>query len=202
MAEEVVHMVDGRSFRVVETQKKSVIFVVQLIDDYTGTKVIGDIQVAFSGPKRPVRSLEGDYCFFTVQDGQYEITIDSEWYFSKTFVVDTASINDESFKKEVRLIPRPCYPFPHYATLLRGTLRGDTPFEEAELEVTSPDLPGFFFSTWTDTGGDFVLYIQSPEIRKINIVFKHKQYTVAQRQNVQVRTFQTVSLGRIKPDTH
>ena len=88
-------------------------FAVWLIDDHTKGNPIGKINVQIKGiNKKAVRNLSGYYLFVDLDQGEYSVSIDSDYYFPKEIKIDTLSFPDEKNPVlEIILKPKPDYPF-------------------------------------------------------------------------------------------
>jgi len=82
--------------------------------------------------RKAIKNLSGYHVYLALEDGDYEVQIDSDYYLPKTFTVtlpDSGTSSDdeitftdlgEAALAEVTLIPDVSYPFPSGATLVRG----------------------------------------------------------------------------------
>lgn len=93
---------------------------------------------------------------------------------------------------EITLKPRPSYPFPKNATLVRGYVSDEIPVENAIVKVIGEDI-----ITATDENGEFVLYVNDITIEtKITInIEKEKDISVPDRKLI---VGGTLYLGRIE----
>ncbi|NOY64094.1 MAG: DUF4198 domain-containing protein [Nitrospirae bacterium] len=181
-----------------ENRTQQLTFAVYLIDDYTGSLPRGRIDLKISRrDRRPVRNQSGYYCFLNLEDGQYTLEINSGFYLKEKETIKTGTLNKKAPVKEVRLKPAPSYPFPSYATLVRGVLKkGTEPVEDAEVTVKSTESTGVIFRTRTDPDGEFVVYIKSPGVKGISIELQRDGDSVTEEVDLKEGT--TVSLGVIK----
>lgn len=107
---------------------------VWVTDEYTGSKPIGWIKIKVTLKERDIkvfRNLSGYYCFTNLDEGTYNITIESDYYFpeKKSFVIPLpdpphpSNLPDsENPVYKIILKPKPNYPFPENATLVRGKM--------------------------------------------------------------------------------
>lgn len=148
----------------------------------------GLIEVILKGPNRKaIKNPSGYFVFLGLEDGDYEVQIDSAHYLSKDFAIslpdpgpppdDEVNFVDlgEAVLAEVTLIPDVSYPFPSGATLLRGQVleSSGAPVPAALLTVlddlgTPSALPVSFRA---NARGQFVLFcnkLTKPLIKEIN----------------------------------
>lgn len=142
----------------------SLSFAVWLVDDYTQKEPLGEIRVSLKGENvKPVKNLSGYYTFSGLPEGKYTLCVKSELYFSEEKLVDTSSFSGAKEPVvEIILKPKPLYPFPDRATLLRGMLAaGPEPgllvgiTVKATLKATDQKIQGI-----PDEKGEFVLYFK------------------------------------------
>jgi hypothetical protein len=89
------------------------------------------------------------------------------------------------------LKPKPSYPFPDNATLVRGYASNTLPVMDALVQVVSEKL-----ITITDRNGEFVLYFRGINARMITIDIA-KGTVISSVPNVNLMIGGTISLGRI-----
>lgn len=138
----------------------SLSFAVQLIDHYTQKEPLGEIRVRLKeGNIIPIKNLSGYYTFSRLSEGKYTLSVESEIYFSKEVSVSIPFINSVEPVKKVTLRPRPLYPFPERATLLRGMLIAE-PDILARIIIVKVVLKTTNRKIWgiPDEKGEFVLY--------------------------------------------
>ncbi|HKG62336.1 MAG TPA: hypothetical protein VKB05_21425 [Pyrinomonadaceae bacterium] len=99
---------------------------------------------------RPIRSISGWLCFEDIVPGKYKLLVQNEPEVVDPFFVkppqgtwtDTLEIPVEVFPNvvlsfDLQLAPRPSYPFPSHATLVRGTVtRSSTGVADAVVRAT------------------------------------------------------------------
>ena len=62
--------------------------------------------------KKTIENLSGYYLFMDLDQGDYIVNIDSDYYLPEEITVDTSSFPDKKNPvKEVLLKPKPVYPF-------------------------------------------------------------------------------------------
>jgi hypothetical protein len=154
-------------------------FAVRLVDDYTQKEPLGDVRVTVKGEQitnvKALKNLSGYYIFSGLPEGRYTLSVESEHYFSEEKIVDTSSfVGSKEPVVEVFLRPRPSYPFPDRATLLRGMLATefDLPSNitvRATSVVTGRETRGI-----PDEKGEFVLYFREIVKGKADVVLEVK----------------------------
>jgi len=105
-------------------------FAVWLVDGYTQKRSLGDVRVTVNGENsknvKAVKNLSDYYIFTGLPEGRYTLSVESEHYFSNERIVDTSSfVGSKEPVVEVFLRPKPSYPFPDRATLVRGMLAAE-----------------------------------------------------------------------------
>lgn len=105
----------------------SLSFAVWLVDDYTQKEPLGEVMVRLKDADpaniKAVKNLSGYYIFPNLIEGEYALRVESELYFSEERVVDTRSLaGSKEPVVQIVLKPKPLYPFPDRATLIRGML--------------------------------------------------------------------------------
>src|SRR5574337_81514 len=94
---------------------------VWLIDDFTKKEPIGHIKVELKEKDgEAVRNLSGYYLFNDLAAGNYTVSVESDVYFAEEKVVNMPLPDPKNPVVEIVLKPRPAYPFPDNATLVRG----------------------------------------------------------------------------------
>ncbi len=143
--------------------------------------------------RTPVKNPSGYYVYLKLEDDDYTVSIESEYYLFKEFTLTlpdhglTAEGNtnlDAEVKllelkggllAEVDLIPNVNYPFPSGATLVRGEVKDGSgnPISTARIKVVgseaSPAGNDLIFNT--NPKGQYVLFcnrLTDSEIKKIN----------------------------------
>ncbi|NOY65345.1 MAG: carboxypeptidase-like regulatory domain-containing protein [Nitrospirae bacterium] len=143
-------------------------FAVWPVDDYTKKEPVGRISVMIKqGDGKAVKNLSGYYTFTNLPDGIYTVVIESDWYFSEEKAVDISLLDSRKPVVEIELKPKPSYPFPDHATLVRGLILNAEQAVNAEVTV-----PGKAIKTIVDARGEFVLYFKGNEPESITIEIK------------------------------
>ncbi len=151
----------------------------------------GKVEVSLRNFERSsTKNPSGYYVFFTLEDGDYTLGIDADYYLTKEFDVTLPDhglppggeieLDDEvrlvelngGLLAEVALIPAVNYPFPTGATLVRGNVEDNAgnPVPTAMVEVLGSEAipPGRDISFRINSKAQFVLYCN--RIDKNNIV--------------------------------
>jgi hypothetical protein len=89
---------------------------------------------------------------------------------------------------EVTLKPKPSYPFPGNATLVRGLVSNGGPVVDADINVVGKTI-----ETKTDEKGEFVLYFKGIKQEAITVEIKKGGNTKS--VNTTIEEGKTVSLG-------
>jgi hypothetical protein len=160
---------------------------VMLLDSFTEAAPRVAIRVRLKESPRAVavRNQSGLFCFEEITPpGPYTLTLDpervnSDWY----YLEPTGAVWEDTFERPINLpmpdprapleiatfVPRPSYPFPTNATLVRGKVTRGTPDGVAGAIVSTTyqheDPPGapsspFAVRTLTDSQGEFVLFFK------------------------------------------
>ncbi len=144
-----------------------------LIDDYTQNEPIGQVKVRIKeGDIKAKKNLSGYYFFTDLTDGNYTVVVESEFYFAEERKIDISQLNPKNPLDEIVLKPKPFYPFPDNATLLRGLVSDNGPVINAVLKVVGTPM-----ETQTDENGEFVLYFDGGEDGNIKFEIKMYGYT-------------------------
>lgn len=151
-------------------------FAVMLIDDYTGERPVGRIQVEIKEiDRRALKNSSGYYFFTGLETGKYNVSINPELYFPEEIIVDMSTFSDPknpvievNGKPEVALKPNPRYPFPVSSTLVRGRIESGSGKPVASLKV---GVKGKSIENITDKRGEFVLYFKDI-VKTENIVLE------------------------------
>jgi hypothetical protein len=162
---------------------------VRLIDDFTEKETIGNIKVTIKeGDIKAFKNLSG-YCLFNdFAPGNYNLLIESEYYFLQETPVNIPQPDPKNPVVEISLKPIPAYPFPGYATLARGLISDGSPVANAQVEVVGKPI-----KTLTDEKGEFVLYFRG--IKQENITIEIKRGGSTKSVNTTIEEGKTVSLG-------
>ncbi len=178
-------------FMVTEGEKitTKLTFALWLEDDYTREAPLGHIRLSLKDRTvKPRKNLNGYYCFTDLPHGEYEISIESEYYHAKKERINTAELNPKNPVKKIILVPNATYPFPAHATLVRGLLKDTEPVKDAEIKVTGHEI-----RTRTNSKGEFVLYFKGIKSEKLTIKFTKEDKS--KRVEVTVKEGETTSLG-------
>lgn len=164
---------------------------VRLIDDFTEKETIGNIKVTIKeGDIKAFKNLSG-YCLFNdFAPGNYNLLIESEYYFLQETPVNIPQPDPKNPVVEISLKPIPAYPFPGYATLARGLISDGNPVGNAQVEVVGKPI-----KTLTDEKGEFVLYFRG--IKQENITIEIKKGGSTKSVNTTIEEGKTASLGII-----
>jgi hypothetical protein len=143
-----------------------------------------------TGVKAP-RNVSGYYLFTDLPHGTYEVSIESELYFSEAATVDTPTLPPKNPVMEILLKPKPAYPFPSNATLVRGIVsNAGAVVADAVISVT-----GKAVKSTTNEGGEFVLYFKGIKSELITIEITKGANTKS--VTATIMEGKTVSLGTI-----
>lgn len=138
----------------------------QITDSFTGEMVFDVVRVSIpENNKIAYKNPSGYFIFTDLRDGNYLVEIDSEIFFPVNKQIDTSSLDPKNPVVTINLIPKPAYPFPENATLIRGIVTRITgPVENALIKVI-----GKQFETMTDERGEFALYFKDIKNEHIQI---------------------------------
>ncbi|MCK5057100.1 MAG: hypothetical protein KAT34_10620, partial [Candidatus Aminicenantes bacterium] len=109
-----------------------------LVDDYTGNQPIGGVKVFLEGQDlKSVKNPSGYYLFLDLPGTKYRIRVISDHYFAETIPVKLSDLVTGQPVVDIRLKPKPSYPFPSGATLIRGMVRdiNNSPVSRARVEI-------------------------------------------------------------------
>ena len=132
---------------------------VALIDGYTGKQPIGYVKIFIKDQNlKAFKNRSGYYLFFNLPDGEYTVRSDSEYYFDEETPVKSSDLDPLNPVVSIRLEPKPSYPFPSGATLIRGMVQNSNrnPASEAKVEIAGKEV-----SNRTTVKGEFVLYFNA-----------------------------------------
>lgn len=154
-------------------------FAVWLVDNYTQKEPLGDVRVTVDGKKittvKAVKNPSRYYIFSDLPEGKYTLNVESEHYFSEKKIVDTSSfVCSKEPVVEVFLKPRPSYPFPDRATLIRGVLAAEQEILSGITVKAVSTAPGREVLGMPDENGEFVLYFKEIVKGKTDIVLEIK----------------------------
>lgn len=115
-----------------ENRVVSVSSVVHPVDTFApAAGVLGPVHLALAAIKesvpaenrRPIQHAGDLFVFTNLAPGEYAVTVSSNYYFpSKTVILVSELIDFDKPLVVVEMLPAPWYPFPSYATLLRGSV--------------------------------------------------------------------------------
>lgn len=145
-------------------------FAVLPVDDFTGEQPIGSIRVSTKDPDRQgILNKSGYYLFLDLDNtAKYKVDIssDSGLYAMSETIIDLAKLReDPNFVKNpevvIKLLPKPSYPFPLRASLIRGIVQGTsqntinvkTPLMGAEVKIVERNL-----TYLTSQRGEYIFY--------------------------------------------
>jgi hypothetical protein len=150
----------------------------------------------------PIKNTSGYYCFTGLTPDQYKITVESDpiegdWYFSATGEIDMEADDFDPLNPvlEIELTPKPYYPFPGNATLVRGVVRTPAP-ANAPVEGATVSVTGKALQTQTDANGEFVLYFKEISTEDITINIRKNGRTRSRTKKI--NKGKTLSLGVIE----
>ncbi|NOQ33468.1 MAG: hypothetical protein GQ567_04625 [Methanosarcinales archaeon] len=135
-------------------------FAVSLIDDYSGDASIGRIDVRLKGrDKKPVKNPSSYYTFLNLPDDTYTVRVRSDHYFDEdSGIIEPAKLDPIEPVVEMILKPKPTYPFPPGATLIRGMVRDSAGKAVSGARVMVREM---CVESSTTEKGEFVLYFGS-----------------------------------------
>ncbi|HEX3034027.1 MAG TPA: hypothetical protein VHT73_02705 [Thermodesulfobacteriota bacterium] len=164
---------------------------VWLVDDYTQKTPAGYVNVKVKeGNVKAVKNLSGYYLFTDLPSGNYTVVSESGYYFSEETPVNTSLLDPKNPVLQIILKPRPAYPFPGNATLVRGRVSNANPVANAVVKVVGKTI-----ETKTDERGEFVLYFTG--IKQESISIEVTKDAGIKTVNTTVEEGKTVSLGVI-----
>lgn len=159
----------------------SLSFAVWLVDDYTQKEPLGEVLVRLkdADPEnvKIIKNLSGYHTFSGLPEGEYALSVESELYFSEERSVDTRSFAGSNVPvTEITLKPRPLYPFPDRATLIRGMLTSDLELPEGITIKAIPNATNWkvqgFIQGIPDERGEFILYFREAVKGKADVLLE------------------------------
>ena len=147
----------------------SLSFAVELVDDYTNRKPIGNISMmSLDIPNcKPILNKSGYWIFLNQnniksnpENSSKTIRVSSSYYFDVIQQINLENFDDPKNPLAViRLIPKPNYPFLNNITLIRGLINDNNkkPIKDATIILSDNDI-----QTTSTEKGDFVLYFVDP----------------------------------------
>ncbi len=169
-----------------------------LTDSFTKGQPIGRVRVLLEELSREgILNPSGYFLFLNIPDGSYTLRVESENYLDEELSLSIPSSPPENPLLSVFLNPRPSYPFPPGATLIRGLARDatDRPVTDALIEVAGKNI-----ANRSQENGDFVLFysgLKENDIIKENgkkFVKGNGTKTVTLRANSSTHGTQTVAI--------
>ncbi|WIV66079.1 hypothetical protein [Natrialbaceae archaeon AArc-T1-2] len=161
-------MSDHVSWRRVSEHSRSLSLAVSLWDDLTRNRPDDDPRITVDGVRPAVRTPSGYHLYFDLSDRAVEVAVDGgDQYMDDARTVDLGKW-DQTVPLEFNLQPTTAYPFPSWATLVRGRVmaEGGSPVAEAAVSVKAPGGSGADDSPWqnrivsTDETGHYVYYFR------------------------------------------
>ena len=175
-------------------------FAVWLIDDYTQNEPLGKVMVRLNGEKittvKAVKNLSGYHTFTGLSEGKYVLSVESELYFCEEMIVDTSSFaGSKEPVVEIILKPKPLYPFPGKATLIRGLIAAEPDLLvgitiKAISKSTGREILGI-----PDEKGEFVLYFREIINKKAEIILEIKGEGIEKTLPVLIEEGQSIFTG-------
>ncbi|NTU41459.1 MAG: hypothetical protein HGA78_00085 [Nitrospirales bacterium] len=128
-----------------------------LVDGFSKAAPVGGIRVKLKEiDRRAFQNLYGYYLFTNLPSGIYTIVIESDFYFDEESGIDISTLDPKSPVQEIILQPKPVYPFPANATIVRGVVKtGAALVSDAGVKVPSKSI-----ETKTDENGEFALWFK------------------------------------------
>lgn len=149
-------LINGREVALDETFVTQVSLAVALVDAYTGERPIGRVRVFLRDlSQEGIQNPSGYFLFLNLPDGSYTLRVESEHYQDEELVINIPTSPPENPLVNMFLQPRPSYPFPPGATLMRGLVRdaAGNPITEAHAEVVGKNI-----TNRSGERGEFVLH--------------------------------------------
>jgi hypothetical protein len=163
---------------IIETRSTKLSLAIFFIDDYTKEEPVGSLNISLKDRDyKAVKNPSGYYLFLDLPDQVYTIQVESDFYFAESMYVQLSSLTQNNPTKEIVLKPKPAYPFPNGATLVRGMVLDQTenPIPNATVEIKEKNL-----KTLTSEKGEYVIYF--PDL-KANDIIKEKGKRFVKTQN-------------------
>ena len=138
-----------------ERHSTKLAFAVLLVDDFSNREPIGGVDVSLKDRKeKPVKNLSSYYLFLDLPDDSYTVQVRSDYYFDEELDT-TAELDAKNSVLNITLKPKPSYPFPPGATLIRGKVYalGGEAVSGAKVRVKEKGV-----ENKTTEKGEFVLY--------------------------------------------
>ena len=147
--------IDGREAVLDTTVVTHVSLAAVLVDSYTNARAIGQVRVLLNELSQEGRlNPSGYFLFLNIPDGIYTLHVESEHYLDEEIVLSLPASPPEHLLVTILLQPRPSYPFPPGATLIRGLVRDavDNPVANARVEIVGRNI-----ASYSVRNGEFVL---------------------------------------------
>jgi hypothetical protein len=163
-----VPRIDGREVVLDVTSVTVVSLAVALVDGYTNGRPIGRVKVLLVELSREGRvNPSGYFLFLNIPDGIYTLRAESEHYLDEELALSLPTSPPQNPLVTLALQPRPSYPFPPGATLIRGLVQdaAKNPVAGAHVDVVGKDI-----HTRSGENGEFVLYFHPLREQDIVIV--------------------------------
>lgn len=131
---------------------------VLLIDDYTGQRPTGRVKVYLEGLEwENAGNRSGYYLFPDLPGSRYRVRVEAEYYFDESAPVNLPDLDSKNPVLQIKLKPKPSYPFPPGSTLIRGMVRdiGENAVHGAVVNVLEKNVNNI-----TNEKGEFVLYFK------------------------------------------
>jgi hypothetical protein len=191
----MVMIIDKSKYMIMDRVLEALSLAIKPLDKMAAPpEVFGLLKISLKDVKRtPVKNPSGYYVYLTLEDDNYTVSIESEYYLFKEFTLTLPNHGsppggetdlDEEVKlidlnggllAEVVLIPDVNYPFPTGATLVRGEVKDGSgnPVITAQVSVlgSQSSPPGNDLIFDTNPKGQFLLFcnrLTSGEIIEIN----------------------------------
>ncbi|HSB52637.1 MAG TPA: hypothetical protein VLD40_08255 [Dissulfurispiraceae bacterium] len=175
----------------VETMISNLSLAVWLTDGFTLKEPLGGAAVAIvENGVKAFRNLSGYHLFTDLGSGNYTVSVTTDLYLPAATTVDTSLLAPKNPVIVITLTPRPSYPFPGNATLVRGVVVNAEPVAGAEVTVIAKPE-----KTVTDRQGEFVLFFKGIKTEPITIEIKKGGDT--KTVTVTIEEGKTVSAGKI-----
>lgn len=160
--------INGRDVILDETLVTRVSIAVMLIDGYTNERPIGRVHVLLKELSRSgMLNPSGYFLFLNIPADVYTLRVESEHYRDEEFVWPTSPPEENPLVRI--LLPRPSYPFPPGATLIRGLVRdtSNNPVATARIEILGKNIESI-------ENGEFVFYFRTLKEQDIITVNKKR----------------------------
>jgi hypothetical protein len=151
-------VIDGYRIYAPQTLTTRLSMAVSLVDDYTGKQPEGKVKVFLKGKKiKSIKNPSGYYLFLDLPEKEYIVRVEASYYIQAEIPGKPAELDPLAPVIEIELKPKPSYPFPTGATLIRGMVRDvhEKPVEDAGVEVVGMEV-----SNRTTEKGEFLLYFK------------------------------------------